>query len=71
LQAYTRAIRVNPQMVPAHYNLAMIFLKQGNRKLALQQYAILKGLDAQAAERLFLKIYPETIDKIRAPEFSE
>ncbi len=71
LRAYTRAIRVNPQMVPAHYNLALIFLKQGNRKLALQQYAILKSLDAQAAERLFLKVYPESIDKIRAPEFSE
>ena len=71
LRAYTDAIRVDPQMGPAHLNIALIFLKQGNRKLALQQYAILKSLDEEAAERLFKKIYPESLEKIRAPEFIE
>lgn len=71
LRAYTRAIRADPQMVPAHYNIALLFLSQGNRKLALQEYAILKSLDGEKAERLFLKIYPQNIDKIRAPEFSD
>jgi tetratricopeptide (TPR) repeat protein len=71
LRAYTRAIRADPQMVPAHYNIGLLFLKQGNRKLALQQYAILKSLDAATAEHLFNRIYPQSVDQIRAPEFSQ
>ena len=71
LRAYARAIRADPQMVPAHFNIALIFLEQGNRKLTLQQYAILKSLDKEAAERLFKKIYPESMEEIRAPEFSD
>ncbi len=71
LRAYTKAISVNPKLAPAHYNMALIFLKQGNRKLALQQYAILKSLDTQVAEALFIKVYPQSIDKITSPEFSQ
>ena len=57
----------DPRLAPAHFNIAVLFLKQGNRKLALQEYAILKSLDAEAAERLFAKIYSERFEEIREP----
>ena len=59
VRAYTQAIRINPRMVEAHYNLALTYLALGNRKLALDQYAILKPLDGSAANSLFDRIYPE------------
>jgi tetratricopeptide (TPR) repeat protein len=65
LGAYIQAIRLDPQLVSAHYNLALLYLSQGNRNLALQEYTILKTLDPRTAERLFQKIYPETIEEIR------
>lgn len=68
LRAYIQAIRTDPRMVPAHFSIALLFLKQGNRKLALEEYAILKDLDQDAAQRLFDKIYPDSIDKIRTTE---
>jgi tetratricopeptide (TPR) repeat protein len=64
LQAYTLAIRANPRMVPAHYHLGLLFLGQGNRKLALQQYEVLKGLDVAAAERFFKVIYPQSLEEV-------
>lgn len=68
LRAYTRAIRANPWMAPAHYNMGQLFLSQGNRKLALHQYEILKSLEKELADRLFEKIYPSTIEEITGPE---
>ncbi|MFO7713930.1 tetratricopeptide repeat protein [Desulfosarcina sp.] len=59
LRAYTQAIRVNPRMAAAHYNLALTHLKQGSRKRALDEYDILKDLDADAARALFDRIYPD------------
>lgn len=64
LQAYTRAIRANPRMVPAHYHLGLLFLGQGNRKLALQQYEVLKSLDIAAAERFFKILYPQSLEEV-------
>jgi tetratricopeptide (TPR) repeat protein len=65
LQAYIRAIRADPQMVPAHFGIARLFLRQGDLKRALQEYAILKSLDKEAARNLYEMIYPESIDKTR------
>ena len=64
LRAYTRAIRANPRLVPAHHNLGLLFLNQGNRKLALQQYEILRDLDEKTAESFFGKIYPQSLKEI-------
>ncbi len=61
-RAYTRAIRIHPRMVPAHFNLGVTYLVEGRRKEALDQYAILKALDVEAADRLFTRIYPESAD---------
>jgi tetratricopeptide (TPR) repeat protein len=60
IRAYIRAIRVNPRMEPAHFNLGITYLSQGNRKLALDQYEILRGLESEAATPLFERIYPES-----------
>ena len=65
LRAYIQAIRIDPQMAPAHYNLALLYLNQGNRNLALQEYTILRNLDAELAESLFPRSDPETIEQIR------
>jgi tetratricopeptide (TPR) repeat protein len=60
IRAYTLAIRANPRMAAAHFNLGMTYLGQGRRKLALDQYEILRGLGSDAANKLFGKIYPES-----------
>jgi len=60
IRAYINAIRTNPRMTPAHYNLGLTYLEQGRRKLALDQYEILKTLEADAANALFERIYPES-----------
>jgi len=60
IQAYTRAIRANPRMAVAHFNLGMTYLDRGHRKLALDQYEILKGLESDSANELFESIYPES-----------
>jgi tetratricopeptide (TPR) repeat protein len=67
MQAYKRAIQANLSLVQAHFNLGMLFLRHGNHRLALQEYAILKGLDKIEAERLFKNIYPVCLDEIIAP----
>lgn len=71
LRAYTRAIRANPWMAPAHYNMGRLFLSQGNRKLALHQYEILKSLETVLADRLFDKIYPQSLEEATTTEASE
>ncbi len=60
IRAYTLAIRANPRMAAAHFNLGMTYLDQKRRKLALDQYEILKGLRSDTANKLFEKIYPES-----------
>jgi tetratricopeptide (TPR) repeat protein len=61
IRAYTRAIRTNPRMAAAHFNLGMTYLNLERRKLALDQYEILKGLASDSADELFESIYPENI----------
>lgn len=70
-KAYIRAIQADPRMAPAHHNIGLLFLNQGNRKLALQQYEILKGLNTELAKSLFGKIYSETTEEMTEPELIE
>ncbi len=57
--AYKEALRINPDFVEAHYNMGLYFLRRGERHAALEEYKILKKLDAQQADRLFDLIYGE------------
>jgi tetratricopeptide (TPR) repeat protein len=68
LRAYIRAIQADPRMAPAHHNMGLLFISQGNRKLALQQYEILKELDTELAQSLFGKIYSGTTEEAVKPE---
>jgi tetratricopeptide (TPR) repeat protein len=70
-QAYIRAIQVDPRMAPAHYNIGLLFLNHGERKLALQQYEILKGLNTELAQSLFGKIYSGITHDVTKPELIE
>jgi hypothetical protein len=47
-------------MAAAHYNLGLTYFDQERRKLALDQYEILKGLASDLANDLFERIYPES-----------
>lgn len=58
IRAYIEAIRNNPRMTSAHFNLGVAYLAQGRRKLALDQYEILRSLGSDSATDLFEKIYP-------------
>lgn len=71
LRAYTRAIKANPWMAPAHFSMGRLFIEQGNRKMALHQYEILKSIDATLADRLFGQLYPDTINPVAAPDMTE
>jgi tetratricopeptide (TPR) repeat protein len=71
LRAYIRAVQADPRMAPAHHNMGLLFLDQGSRKLALQQYEILKELNTELAQSLFGKIYSETAQEVTKPELIE
>ena len=58
IKTYNQAIRINPKYINAHFNLGLAYLKIGDTGSALQEYKILKGLDAELANRLFNLIYP-------------
>jgi tetratricopeptide (TPR) repeat protein len=60
LKAYARALRADPWLAPAHYDLGRLFIDQGKPVQALHQYEILKSIDDTLAQRLFDAIYPGT-----------
>ena len=57
--AYKEALRINPDFVEAHYNMGLYYLRSGERDAALEEYKILKKLDADQANHLFDLIYGE------------
>jgi tetratricopeptide (TPR) repeat protein len=57
LEAYKQAIRIDPDYAPAHYNLGYAMYLKGDKAAALDEYKILKGLDKEAADNLFNRIY--------------
>ena len=57
IEAYKRAIRIDPDFASAHYNLGVALLQTGDKVAALDEYRILKNLDKQSANQLFNQIY--------------
>ena len=51
------AIRAEPKYAPAHYHLGRLLLDEGNRGAALEEYKVLKELDADRANKLFDLVY--------------
>jgi len=58
IEAYKQAIYLNPDDAYAHYGLGLAYLRTKDTGSALQEYKILKGLDAEKANQLFDLIYP-------------
>ena len=57
IEAFKQAIRIKPDHADAHYFLGVVCLILNDRGAALEQYKILKDLDAEAANKLFDLIY--------------
>jgi tetratricopeptide (TPR) repeat protein len=57
IDAYKQAIRIKPDFAEAHYNLGVTYLMTGDKGLTLEEYKILKPLDAKLANELFNLIY--------------
>ena len=57
ISSYKEAIRIDPDFVPAHYNLGYALFQKGDKSAALDEYKILKDLDQDAADKLFNLIY--------------
>ncbi len=57
--AYQQAIKASPDDAASHYGLAVAYHHQNNRGEALKEYAALKDLDKELADKLFKLLYPE------------
>jgi TolA-binding protein len=57
IKAYEYAIRIEPDDRYAHYGLGLAYLSVGNKRMALEEYKILKELDVEKANKLFNMIY--------------
>ncbi len=55
---FKEAIRLKPDFAEAHAGLGVAYLDLGDRGAALEEYRILKSLDAKMAAGLFGLIYP-------------
>jgi lipoprotein NlpI len=53
IETFRQAIRIKPDYADAHCNLGNAYLLSGDKGLALEEYKILKTLDAELANKLF------------------
>jgi tetratricopeptide (TPR) repeat protein len=52
IEDLNQAIRIKPDYAEAHYALGIAYLVTGDKGLALEEYKILKTLDAEQANKL-------------------
>jgi tetratricopeptide (TPR) repeat protein len=57
IEAFSQTIRIKPDYAEAYYNLGVAYLTTGNKGSALEEYKILKTLDAELANKLFNSIH--------------
>ena len=57
IEALKQAIRIKPDYAVAHCNLGIAYLIVGDKGSALEEYKILKTIDAEQANKLFNLIY--------------
>ena len=57
IEVFKKAVSLTPGDANAHFGLGLSYLSTKNRSLALEQYKILKTLDADMADELFDRIY--------------
>jgi len=56
IAAFNKALEIRPRYSSARFNLALIYLKKGDRQSALAQYEALKEFDVTMADELKKKI---------------
>ncbi len=56
IEACKQAIRIRPNDANAHFNLGSAYVSMGNKEASMEEYKILKGLNAQMAEKLLANI---------------
>lgn len=56
-EAFKNAIRLNPKEPKLYYNLGAAYIGRNNKRAAVEQYKILKPIDPQLAEELYVLIY--------------
>jgi len=59
IKSFKQAIALKPGWARAHYRLGLAYLKANDKEAAVEQYEILKDLDANYAKKLFDSIYKE------------
>ena len=57
IESCKQAIRIKPDFANAHYGLGVNYLRTGDKGSALEEYKILKTMDAEWANKLFKLIY--------------
>ncbi len=57
IDANKQAIKIKPDLAKAHYALGVNYLATGDKNSALEEYKILKNLDADKASKLSKSIY--------------
>ena len=57
IKVYKQTIRIKPDDAEAHNNLGVAYFVTGDKGSALEEYKILKTLDAELANKLFNLIY--------------
>jgi tetratricopeptide (TPR) repeat protein len=57
IESFKQAIRIKPDYAKAHYGLGGSYLRDGDKGSALEEYKVLKTLDAEKASQLFNMIY--------------
>ena len=53
IEAFKRAIWINPDYADAHYNLGYAYILLNDKCSAIEQNKILKSLDSEQANKLF------------------
>jgi len=51
--AYKKAMKLRVDNPHAHYQIALVYLKMGDKDSALEEHEILKGMDEELANELF------------------
>jgi tetratricopeptide (TPR) repeat protein len=65
INAAREAIRLGPELTEAQYNLGLLLLAAGQRDDALQQYQILKSLNA--AGQFYQYLYHDKVIVVKKP----
>ena len=55
--AYKNAVKIKHELEYAHYNLGVDYLAADDRNSALEEFKMLKGINAELANKLFNLIY--------------